>query len=477
LTGTEAGKLLMEGLKMYGFRINHNIAAVNTYRQLTRSTASLERSLERLSSGLRINRAADDVAGLAISQRMRAQVIGLQQASRNASQAINMVQTAEGALNQIHDILTRMRELAVEAASDNISSSDRTSLNLEFQQLKLEITQIASSTEYNNMKLLDGSFYNNSVNWSDTYTLNSGDLTASGVQEIAVSDIASQVGDVTSDFTINDASGAVTINQVTGYIFQFDDSSNSDGALTLQLVGFEASITDNSGNTTTLIIGYDSTAGAWEAYESLSDYQTRTESGTYTVAASPSDAYLASQEVAYYNAPSNGATLTLSFDNLGVSITLNDSYDDGDLDGKYISVDSDGDGAYFQVGADNTSNDRIELVLSNVTASNLGLDDTVTLSSMSNARSAIDSIDTAIETINTERARLGAIQNRLNFTISNLDNIAQNVQASESTIRDVDFAQEITEFTRSQILVQAATAMLAQSNAVPQNVLSLLQGR
>jgi len=453
---------------MYGFRINNNIPAINTYRQLRLATASLERSLERLSSGLRMNRGADDVAGLAISERMRNQVRGLQQASRNASQAINLIQTAEGALNEIHSILARMRELAVEAASDNVSDSDRSSLDNEFQQLKAEITRIAESTEYNNVKLLDGTFSRNEVDWSTTNSTNGEDLTSLGVQEIVTPDIHNQVS--TSSLSITDSGGnSVTIEEVTGYLLKFSDTSSTDGSLTLQVIG--AWVTLDDGNTVLIAYGSDGTNTGWYAYNSITDYTSNTVNSNYTVTG-PAAGYLASQEVIYYTAPSDGETLTLSFDQLGVLVTLNDSYDDGDLDGRYVIVDAQGDKT-FQVGADNATNNTIGFSLSAATAAALGLTNTE-LTTLTDARSAITDVDNAIETINTLRARLGAIQNRLEFTISNLDNIAQNIQASESTIRDTDFAEEITNFTRSQILVQAATAMLAQANALPQNVLALL---
>jgi len=433
---------------MYGFRINHNISAVNTYRHLTRSAASLERSLERLSSGLRINRAADDVAGLSISERMRNQVRGLQQASRNASQAINLIQTAEGALNEIHSILARMRELAVEAASDNISDTDRSSLNTEFQQLKSEITRIAESTEYNNVKLLDGTFTRNTIDWSST-----GSLTDVGVQELVVSDIENStlLGSIQ---IVN----STTTNQIdtstyeVKYVFTFTDSA-SDGQLKLELSSIQI---------------YNRSSG------SLVDTLNSTNSWTGTTFQAnnvPSDP---SQTVIYYTAPSDGGTITVNFDRLGVIVKLNDSYDDGDLDSKSFYTTVDGN-KVFQVGSDSDTNNTIGLSLSSATSSSLGLTNSV-LTTLLNARSAIDDVDSAIETVNSMRSQLGALQNRLEFTISNLDNIAQNVQASESTIRDTDFAQEVADFTKSQILVQSATAMLAQANAVPQSVLTLLQG-
>ncbi len=383
---------------MQGFRINNNISSMNTYRQLNKSRGAMETSLERLSSGLRINRAADDTAGLAISQRMRSEIRGLQQASRNTSQAINLVQTAEGAMNEIHSILSRMRELAVQAGSDNIGDTDRTSINSEFSQLKNEISRIATSTEYNGEKLVNGSYNGNAVSYTASATSQS--LTTSGVQEIIVSGSTS-----TGTYTVS-------------------DSGSSDGQLTI-------------GNGTT------------------------------------------TQTVIYYDAPTSGSTINVYFDDLGIQLTLNDAYDDGDLDGVTFLVEGTGDKT-FQVGADNATDNTISFSINNMQASALGsgsgsqLTD-ADLTSVTNARSALDIVDDAINDVNTERGTLGAIQNRFNFTISNLDNMAQNIQASESTIRDADFALEISSFTRNQILVQAGTSMLAQANASAQSVLSLLQ--
>ena len=446
----------------YGFRINHNISAANTYRHLRTSTASLERALERLSSGMRINRAADDVAGLAISERMRNQIRGLRQASRNASQAINLIQTAEGALNEIHSILARMRELVIEAASDNVSDSDRASLDDEFQNLKAEITRIAETTEYNDVKLLDGTFSRNSVDWTTTNSTNGVDLTSLGVQEVVVPDIHNQVD--FSSVTVSDGSGnTYSVQEVTGYKLEFVDSAN-DGRLTLRVSEVYVTLSDGTSDTLTATYNADGTV-SWTS----STYPTGTVSGA------PTDAGEVSQEVIFYNPPSDGETMTLSFDHLGVLVTLNDSYDDdGNLNNKAVIVNSGGDKT-FQVGADNASNNAVGFSLPAATAAALGLSD-AELTTVTDARSAISIIDSAIETVNSMRAELGAVQNRLEFIISNLDNMAQNIQASESTIRDTDFAEEITNFTRSQILVQAGIAMLAQSNAVAQNVLSLLRG-
>lgn len=378
-----------------GLRIYNNVEAINAYRNLRQNDSMLSKSLERLSSGLRVNRAADDAAGLGISQRMRAQISGLNMASRNASQAINLVQTAEGAMVEVHNMLTRMRELAVQAASDSVTDTDRTNLDSEFDQLRLEIDRIADSTKYNGTALINGSYSGNAVSYAASQTTADADV---GVQTIQLTGAAS------GTYTLTDGAGA-----------------------TLQLT---------DGTTTQSV--------------------TLTGGGTN-------------------GAPSEGETVTVNFSQLGVTLTLNEAYDDTDLDGLIVGVDA-GSGGSFQVGADNDANNRISFSIGNLkaTGSNLSLS-TDDISTRANAQSAIDNIDSAVNSVNSQRATLGSVQNRLSFTIANVNNVAENIQASESTIRDADFAIEVSLYTRNQILVQAGTAMLAQANTATQSVLSLLR--
>jgi flagellin len=271
-------------------RINQNISAMNTHRQLTKTDKALSSSLERLSSGLRINRAADDSAGLAISQRLRSQVDGLKMASQNAEQAKNMVQTAEGFLGEIHNMLGRMRELAVQSAADTVTADDRSSLNAEFSSLRQEIDRIANAAQYNNQALLDGTF------------------------------------------------------------------------------------TDKQ----------------------------------------------------------------------------------------------------FQIGANGTADNQINISINNTDAVTLGIDAS-TITDLDSAVAALAELDAAIDLVSEQRSALGTIQNRLAYTVASVDNAAENLASSESTIRDLDISNEITSFTKSQILVQAGMSMLAQANAVPQNVLALFR--
>jgi len=369
-------------------RINHNIAALNTYRQLSINNTAGSKSLEKLSSGFRINRAGDDAAGLAISEKMRGQIRGLNQAERNAQDAISLIQTAEGALNETHSILQRMRELAVQAASDTNTNDDRAELQKEIEQLKEEITRIAGNTEFNTMKLLDGSF-GIQLDTSSATTL---DTSVSGLA--SMSDINVSGAKANTTYTITEDADTITLT---------DEDGN---AQTISKAGFQA-----------------------------------------------------------------GGTL--NFSALGISIKTDENYQvsETNFNGKEIKT-LDTQGAKFQIGAN--KGQTVGLTLGDMSAEGLEVD-LINLETQANAESAIDTIDKAITTVSSQRAMLGAMQNRLEHTINNLGTTAENLTASESRIRDVDMAKEMMEFTKNSILQQAATAMLAQANSQPQGVLQLLQ--
>ena len=386
-----------------GFRINTNTASLDTYRSYTASQAGLERNIERLSSGLRINRAADDAAGLSISNRMDNQVRGMQQANRNVQQGNNLLQTAEGAMNEIGNILGRMRELAVQSASDGVSSDDRASIDLEFQQLKAEITRIGDGTEYNNMKLIDGS------------------KAKTGTAGIVVDNKG-----LTSDTTtgIN-----ITSTAKTG-VYTF----SSPAAGKLKLIG-------------------DSSTG------------------------------IAVQEI---DVAADGAQ-EVQFDELGITLKLEADFeacvssDDSSLQQATITVEGVYQDITLQVGANSDDDgswsggpDKLKFNLGSITDEGLGIS-LSELNSLGNAQSAINQLDAAIAKVNDERSNVGALQNRLEFTSSNLMNSIQNNSASMSTIRDADFAAEAADLARNQILTQSGTAMLAQANSLSQNVLSLIR--
>jgi flagellin len=370
--------------------IQNNIAAMNAHRQLQISDAGLSKSLERLSSGFRINRAADDAAGLSISMQMNADIASYKMASRNAAEATSLLQVAEGATDQISNMLTRLKELATQASSAN-ASGNLDKINAEGNQLIDEINRIAKVTEYSGTKLLDGSF---------------------GV-------------------TVSSA----TVNATMGY----------SGATGLQ-----------SGVTYTIA----STGGSVTVSATIGGVQV---SQTKDV-----------------SAPDSG-TEKVNFDTLGLTLTLDSAFDGDAMDGTIVA--STATASNFQIGAQNTSNNRIGILLGNVVAANTdgtGLSDGLNLAkdqllSASDAQTFLDSVDSAISTLADRRGDIGAAQNRLGYASANLATTVENVQSAESTIRDTDMASEMTTFTKNQILLQAGTAMLAQANMAPQTLLSLFK--
>ena len=392
-----------------GFRVNTNISAYNTYRSYDNAQVDLEKNIERLSSGLRINRASDNTAGQAITQRMKNQATGMRQAVHNSQQATNYLQTAEGGLNEIHGILARMRELAVQSSSDNLNSNDRYSLELEYSHLKEEVTRIANSTTYNDMTLINGDRAKEVIKQQIPDT------------QIKSYSVASNVVNAPFDFTHIEA-GKITMRNLVAESTQ--TLHHPDG-------GF---IEDD----------------------------------------------------------------VLNFDQLGITITLGTDFANieegtGDSDNYAFGVD-DGNFVTMQVGAYNDANhasdrnvgslpsngswesevNRITLNISDASANGLGISDSG-VSALADSQRAINDLDLAIEKINDERSNIGALQNRFELAVSNLQSSIQNTDASRSTILDADFALEAAGMAKNQILTQSGTAMLAQANQISQNILSLLK--
>lgn len=376
-----------------GLRIQNNIAALNAHRQLTISDAGLSKSLERLSSGYRINRAADDAAGFSISQGLRADIASYKVASRNTSEANALLQVGEGALDQIGNMLTRLKELATQASSAN-AASDLDKIDAEAQKLIAEIDRISESTEYSGTKLIDGSFGVDVSAKTGTISGGAGYVGISGMK-------ASEHYQI-SDTTV--ASGYATITITTGDVSQTVISSVATG--------------DN--------------------------------------------------------------TKSIEFSALGIQLTVNSAFDTtNELEGK-ITAASTGS-ATFQVGAENAGTSQISLSLGNATKEYLGKTSggtgnaisAIDLTTATGAQDALDTVDYAISDLGKIRGDIGAAQNRLGYAAANLATTIENVTAAESVIRDVDMASEMTTFTKNQILLQAGTAMLAQANMAPQQVLSL----
>jgi flagellin len=396
-------------------RINQNVMAFNASRNLSSTNVSLGKSLEKLSSGFRINRAADDAAGLVVSQGLRAQVSGLRQATRNAQDGISVVQTAEGALNEVHTMLNRMRDLAVQASNTGANdSAARSAAQAEITALATEINRISSSTKFGGVSLLDGS-----------YGVSPAKVTGFDADNA----ITHTAGD---DFTINiNGTGAVTVD-----LPALAGVSGSQAASALEYA-----------INTSLAAG----STAQQAF-----------AGKVKVSAQQVGAGSAlTIEVSGLTA---GQTFALA-DGTGTPLA------DMGLTGAVTAAA--GAGGTFQIGAN--SGETVSLSISSTSATTLGVNALDVTTSTTTAAAAITALDTAISTVSTTRGSLGALQNRFESMINNLQVTTENLAASESRIRDTDMAQEMVSFTRNQVLLQAGTAMLAQANQVPQSILSLLR--
>ena len=404
--------------------INTNIPSMNAQRNLGLSAGSLATSMQRLSSGLRVNSAKDDAAGLAIAERMNTQVKGLTVASRNANDGISLAQTAEGALGKMGDMLQRMRELAVQSSNATNSNADREALQAEVKQLTQEIDRVAKQTTFNGQKILDGSF----VGAVFQVGANSGDnVTLGALADTRTSGLASvQYGEfITATL---DASGATA------------GTLDSLGALT-------------SGGTFSIQVG---TATAID----LGDLK-----------AASSGAERLGQVVAAINAKSSDTGVT-------AFVTRNDTTGAYTVDLKSSKLDAAGApelitfGAGFGLAATGLAvgNEPVAII-----AADKGID-TLTVDTQADAWVSLKKIDSAIDQINSARADLGALQSRFESAVANIDIQIENVAAARGRIVDADFAKETANLSRTQILQQAGTAMVAQANQLPQNVLKLLQG-
>ena len=393
--------------------VQHNLTAMNSNRMLGLTTASQAKSTEKLSSGYKINRAADDAAGLSISEKMRKQIRGLTQASLNAQDGISAVQTAEGALTEVHDMLQRMNELAVKASNGTMSKDDREYVQNEVDQLVTEIDRVAETTKFNETYLLKGDDTKAPVTEGvfkkfDVSTLNSVISDTSKISES--NDFDSITGKFTLKFTSGLAEGGTWAGKRIVAQNAGTDEITLDDALDAELAALNAAITNSkqvTGTATNDGAAFDMTSTAYMKQ-------------TYTHAAA-------------------------------IDISLH-------------------------VGADSTANNRINLSIDSMSASGLhvtGLK--VNGSDASNATAAINTIADAIQKVSTQRSALGAVQNRLEHTINNLDNVVENTTSAESQIRDTDMATEMVKYSNNNILAQAGQAMLAQSNQANQGVLSLLQ--
>ena len=508
-------------------RINHNIAALNTYRQLATNNSATLKSLEKLSSGLRINRAGDDAAGLAISEKMRGQIRGLNQAMRNAQDGISLIQTAEGALNETHAILQRMRELAVQSASDTNTITDRAEIQKEIDQLAIEITRIANNTEFNTQNLLNGGItaaglgentfhIGANANQYLTININAMDAKSLGVSRDTVAatvtsgDINATISGTTGDALVDGAeitittadnigvaaSGTLDVDGETltatasavgdvlnGVRIVFSDDSDAEIAATWDAGSRTVTVTadwdgDKAGagvttpdlaavetaiNTALAGAGFDANAITLDG--ASVDIGDLVNAGTLTLSGG---AEANADETIVTFSIAGGPTQQITVLDTATTVTVNN----GAFQGLSFTTDdvknASGTITIAAVKASEAKFANGEKISDAVT--NAGID----VSSREAANEAITIIQKAIETVSAERSKLGAYQNRLEHTINNLGAAAENLTASESRIRDVDMAQEMMEFTKMSILSQAATAMLAQANQQPQLVLQLL---
>jgi flagellin len=469
-------------------RINHNIGALNTHRQLSTNTANQSKSIEKLSSGLRINRAGDDAAGLAISEKMRGQIRGLDQASRNGQDSISLIQTAEGALNETHSILQRMRELSVQSSNGTNTDTDRQEIQKEVDQLAQEIDRIRNTTEFNTKKLLNGDM---AVQASSATT---------GIQKVTVTDDTMTAGTYTmTGGAATDITLGVTVNSstISGFNAQADVVFAADADLEGLQLGNYKLISSDAGAGNFKLELQDSTGKVVASNSSVASGAAATLSGSngevFKVAAaavtSTGEATfsLEATTAAAINLVDSGTAATVA--TLATATTSsNGAFNVGDLkielnSEAFASFAALGAAAFFsgtvtnnaetfQIGAN--EGQITKLGISDMSATALGVNN-LDLTTSAGAQAAITTINDAIETVSTERAKLGANQNRLEHTINNLNTSSENLTAAESRVRDVDMAKEMMEQTKNSILAQAAQAMLAQANQQPQGVLQLLR--
>jgi len=500
--------------------INTNVASLNAQRNLSRTSGELATSLQRLSSGLRINSAKDDAAGLAISERMTAQVRGMSQAMRNANDGVSLAQVGEGALNEMGNILQRVRELAVQSANATNSASDRAALSSEVSQLVAELDRFAVATEFNGLKLFDGSFgsalYQVGANANQTITATTTDFRTSqygtyqignASQSTAASGtgtgtaIAGAVVTTAGNVTINGAGGSATIattasdsardiaakinaQSTTGvrasartettldfalsgnFSVQLF-SSNSAGAGTIQTVSFTVSDKDTADGLTQAVNAINEASSKTGITARLSNDQTAilltTDDGSSinigaaTTGSATADIKLGTGTTSGTLAATTSGTITA-----GGQVTLDSS--------KSYSITTSSNAAFAAgvLGSGVTA-------VSTTVGSTLKKVQELDISTVAGATNALRTVDSALDAINGQRANFGALQSRFEATIKNLQTSVENLSASRSRIMDADFAAETAALTRAQVLQQAGMAMLSQANALPQNVLTLLR--
>ena len=563
---TSKPNIISERKETIEMRIQHNIMAMNAYRNYANNTSALSKNLEKLSSGYKINRAGDDAAGLAISEKMRAQITGLETAQKNAKDGISLVQTAEGALTEVHDMLNRMVELADQSANGTYDNeTDRANLQKEVQQLKDEINRIADSANFNGIKLLDGSMDAEGIGGGANMSVNFGSVTAYeagvsnadptfsvsldglslkatassgslvlnvGGQNITLNFSGATKGSAVSLGSLSLAASSVTLGGIKY------DISVSQGSLTFEMASsvvltagmtlnpsFEVKVGNATGasiesgliNKGTQVITSGVIGGAEKmataTFEITKDMLAngatiKIGDQTFTIDYSKSkdeatgttigvkdlltkDGQLdnaaidevitritdAGQNNALFTIGNNGNNQITLQSKTGLNSATYATLDTADEIKKQVAVNAPtqpGKALTLQIGDTSDSFNRLSVSIQDMHVDSLGIED-LDISTQAGAQSAVDKIKAAINTVSSVRGTLGATQNRLDHTINNLSVMTENIQDAESTIRDTDVADEMMAYTKNNILIQSAQAMLAQANQVPQGVLQLLQ--
>ena len=494
--------------------VQHNMSAMNANRMLSGVASAQSKSTEKLSSGYRINRAADDAAGLSISEKMRSQIRGLNQASTNAQDGISLIQTAEGALNEQHSILQRMRELAVQAANGTETNDDREAVQNEIEQLQSELTRISDTTEFNTMKLLDGSQSGSkvqaSVSKSATANLTTEPATKASATTTAITKIDGKESSYSVTVMDKDGNASTTTVKFTGQndlgkdaksivselektdlANTFDITSTADGKITFTAkeAGSSSNVVLTKQDAAAAVAVETSKAGE-DAYSKLAagigvyDGTGNIEDKIFTVngekfayVTDPTKLGDDYKDVNYVKATTVDNTAADAMAKLinaktGISAET-DAQTDTTINLK-AGTSNTGNGITLQIGAN--EGQTMSFTLDDMSADALGVGvGKVDLSKQESAKTATTTIDAAIKKVSAARGRMGAVQNRLEHTINNLDTAAENMQTAESRIRDTDMAEEMVNYSKNNILAQAGQSMLAQANQSNQGVLTLLQ--
>ena len=431
--------------------VQHNMQAANANRMLNVTTGAQSKSTEKLSSGYKINRAADDAAGLSISEKMRKQIKGLDRASTNAQDGVSCVQTAEGALTEVHSMLQRMNELAVQSANGTNSETDRKAIQDEVDQLSKEIDRVSETTKFNETYLLKGDNGSN----GNTKAFAAGDTigTVDGVTVKAKGTTAATLSD-NGDIKIGTVQLVSSNADIT---IEKPDDANSKSANVTKVVS------DGTNVTVTLKDGKEET-------DTVTNIKNK-----YEIDGTKKGTAIISKELkAETNNAEISGTYTGNLDKLAVGADVNAKLAIGSAGTSALSSDTKALILNLHVGADSESTNKISIAIDSMSAKGIGVNG-LDVSTEAGATNSIDTIKDAIQKVSSQRSSLGAVQNRLEHTINNLDNVVENTTSAESRIRDTDMAKEMVNYSKNNILAQAGQSMLAQANQSNQGVLSLLQ--